>query len=383
MTSDAPGTGSPPRPRITWTGVGMAAVCWLLYALFYAFFIARQSPEAPFAGVLVGQTLFAVVMAAASVPAWWITVRRMDDMHWGWTVAAHAVLGPLYAWGTLTVYLATMEAFFGTTVTSDIRSNFQWILFGNLTVYAVQFAIYHLVRSVQRLRWREQQAAEYAALARERELAALKAQVQPHFLFNTLNSISATVPLAPEQAREMIADLAHLLRHALDSTERHRVPLRDEIAMVRSYLDLEARRFSDRLSVTYAIDASDETLDMPVPPMVLQPLVENAIKHGIAPQARGGTVTLRVKQHNGTLRVCVEDTGVGSSSPNGVSGAVIDGNDAGSHDTPEEGAGVGLPNTARRLTHAFGPEAALHTEAVDPHGFRVWFTLPLDTNHTN
>ena len=168
MDIDIPVTNSPPRPRITWTGVGMAAVCWLLYALFYAFFIARQSPEAPFAGVWAGQTLFAVVMAAASVPAWWITVHRMDHMHWGWTVAAHAVLGPLYAWGTLTVYLATMEAFFGTTVTTDIQSNFQWILLGNLTVYAVQFAIYHLVRSVQRLRWREQQAAEYAALARER-----------------------------------------------------------------------------------------------------------------------------------------------------------------------------------------------------------------------
>lgn len=380
MTSDAPVTGSPPRPRITWTGVGMATVCWLLYALFYAFFVARQSPEAPFVGVLVGQTLFAALMAGASVPAWWITVRRMDDMHWGWTIAVHAVLGPLYAWGTLAAYLASMEALFGPTVTTDIRSNFQWILFGNLTVYAVQFAIYHLVRSVQRLRWREQQAAEYAALARERELAALKAQVQPHFLFNTLNSISATVPLDPEQAREMIADLAHLLRHALDSTECHRVPLRDEIAMARSYLDLEARRFSDRLSVTYQIDAPEAALDTPVPPMVLQPLVENAIKHGIASQAQGGTVTLRVRPHNGALRVCVEDTGAGPSLPNAVPETITGGGETTRHDDSEAETGVGLPNTAKRLTHAFGPEAALHTEPRDPHGFRVWFTLPLDTN---
>jgi signal transduction histidine kinase len=357
----------------------MATVCWLLYALFYAFFIARQEPDAPFAFLFIGQVLYSLIMAVGSLPVWWIAVRKMDTMHWSRTLGAHLVLGPLYGWGVLELYLFLIRGGFGDSA-PQIEANYQWILFGNLTVYAVQFAVYHLVRSVQRLRWREQQAAEYAALARERELAALKAQVQPHFLFNTLNSISATVPLNPEQAREMIADLAHLLRHALDSTERHRVPLRDEIAMARSYLDLEARRFSDRLSVAYHIDAPDDTLDAPVPPMVLQPLVENAIKHGIAPQARGGTVTLRVKQHNDALRVCVEDTGAGPSSPNGVSEAVIDGNDAASHDTPEEGAGVGLSNTAQRLTHAFGPEAALHTEAVDPHGFRVWFTLPLDTN---
>ncbi|PEN05542.1 histidine kinase [Longimonas halophila] len=380
MTSGAPVTGSPSPPRITWPGVGLATVCWLLYTLFYTFFVIRQAPEAPLGGILIGQTLFTILMAAASVPAWWVTVRRMDGMHWGQILAVHAVLGPLYAWGTLSLYLASMEAFFGSAVATDIRSNFQWILFGNLTVYAVQFAIYHLVRSVQRLRWREQQAAEYAALARERELAALKAQVQPHFLFNTLNSISATVPLDPEQAREMIADLAHLLRHALDSTERQRVPLRDEIAMAKSYLDLEARRFSDRLSVAYHIDAPEDALDTPVPPVVLQPLVENAIKHGIAPQARGGTVTLYVKQDTGILRVCVEDTGAGPSSASAVPETIINGNDAAPHTPTEEGAGVGLTNTARRLTHAFGSEAALHTEAVDPHGFRVWFTLPLDTN---
>lgn len=366
MTSASPVSTTPPRPQITWTGVGLAAVCWTLYALFYTFFVVQQSPNAPFAGVLVGQLLFAALMGGASVPVWWITVRRMDDMHWGWTLTAHLLLAPLYAWGVLTVYLASLEALVGPVATTDIRSNFQWIVFGNLTVYAVQFAIYHLVRSVQRLRWREQQAAEYAALARERELAALKAQIHPHFLFNTLNSISATVPVYPEEAREMIADLAHLLRHALDSTNADRVPLRDELAMARAYLDLEARRFSDRLSVTYAFDPTDEALDTPVPPMILQPLVENAIKHGIAPRADGGTVTLAVEGSGETLRVCVEDTGAGP--------------DNGEAPTPDaNGSGVGLSNTAQRLIHAFGPDADLHTEALTPHGFRVWFILPADT----
>ena len=361
-TADSFSTGALPRPRITWTGVGLAAVCWSLYALSYTFFVVRQSPDVPFVGVLIGQVVFAGLLAAASVPAWWITVRTMDDAHWGWTVAAHLVLAPLYAWGTLAAYIAVLDVLIGPVATDDIRANFQWILFGNLTIYAVQFAIYHLVRSVQRLRWREQQAAEYAALARERELAALKAQIHPHVLFNTLNSISATVPIAPEQAREMIADLAHLLRYALDTTNRDRVPLRDELDVARAYLDLEARRFSDRLCVQYDIEPDGDALDTRVPPMIVQPLVENAIKHGIAPRADGGTVTLHVARRNGHLRVSVADTGAGPDT-----------------DAPLDGStGVGLSNTSERLIHAFGPDAALRTAAVDPHGFRVWFDIPHD-----
>lgn len=355
---------APPRPRITWTGVGLAAVCWLLYTLFYTFFVARQSPDAPLLGVFIGQVMFTILMAGASVPVWWLTVRHMDGWHWGKLLGAHAVLGPLYAWGTLAVSMALVEALFGATATTEMRANFQWILFGNLTVYGVQFAMYHLVRSLQRLQWREQQAAEYAALAHERELAALKAQVHPHFLFNTLNSISATVPLRPEQAREMIADLAHLLRYSLDSTKREQVPLRDELDMARAYLDLEARRFCDRLTVRYQIEVPDAALDTPVPPMVLQPLVENAIKHGIAPSAAGGTVTLRVTEHNAKLRVCVSDTGAGlpaSAPADSLASA--------------ETSGVGLANTARRLAHALGPEATLQAEP-QPQGFRAWFAVP-------
>lgn len=356
---------APPRPSITWTGAGLAAACWLLYALFYTFFIARQEPAAPLLSLFIGQTLYSITLGLYSVPVWWITVRQMDRMHWGWVVGAHLLLGPLYSWIGIESYLGLVRSLAGPTAVGEMEANYQWILFGNYTIYAVQFAIYHLVRSVQRLRWREQQAAEYAALARERELAALKAQIHPHFLFNTLNSISATVHVDPEEAREMISDLAHLLRYALDSTDEDTVPLHEEVDFARAYLDLEARRFSDRLQVEYDVGPNRSDLDTPVPPMVLQPLVENAIKHGIGPSADGGTVTLRVARHNGALRVCVEDTGVGPDS------------EAPLANRNDEDSGVGLVNTNRRLTHAYGPEAKLHTEARSPQGFRVWFDVPV------
>jgi len=365
---DAP----PPRPTITWTGVGLAAVCWILYGLFYTFFIARQEPNAPFLGLLLGQLFYSLVLGLWSLPVWWVTVRTMDRVHWGWTLTAHLVLGPAYAWTGLESYLLLFRTWIGPTAVAEMEANYQWILFGNLTIYAVQFAVYHLVRSVQRLRWHEQQAAEYAAVARERELAALKAQINPHFLFNTLNLISATVHTAPEEARNMISALSELLRYALQSTHADSVSLREEVDFVKSYLDLESQRFSDRLEVNYDLAASAEAMDVSVPPMILQPLAENAIKHGISPSAEGGTIALSIDRTNEHLRVCVEDTGVGPDGP-----VLPENGAAPDDDAASSGSGVGLSNTSRRLQHAFGPRAALRTDSIDPHGFRVWFHIPL------
>jgi LytS/YehU family sensor histidine kinase len=265
----------------------------------------------------------------------------------------------------------------GAFVVQEIQASYQWVLLSGGTVYAVQFGAYHLVRSVQRLRWREQQAAEYAALARERELEALKAQVHPHFLFNTLNSISSTVYADPGDAREMIADLAQLLRHSLDSIDCDTVPLRDELEVAASYLSLESHRFSDRLRIDVQIQVPDDVLRAPVPPMVVQPLVENAVRHGVGPMEDGGTIRLCVRRHEDRIRVIVEDDGVG---PDEKEGPITNGQSfesARATASPEAAkGGVGLKNTDERLRRVLGEGSGLHTEAVDPHGFRVWFDVP-------
>ena len=353
-------TPSLPKPRITWTGVGITTGLWVLYTVLLSAVIT-QAEGAPFVGVLIGQSLESLIMALASLPIWWLVVREMDTMHWGWVLAAHLVLAPLYTWGTVEAFIGTARLGAPEGTVETLVSRYPWLLVTHATLYIIQFAIYHLVRNVQRLRLKEQQATELLATAREQELAALKAQVNPHFLFNTLNSISATLKRDPEQAREMIAKLSGMMRYALDGSDRDHVPLRDEIDFTRRYLGLERHRFSDRLEASVAVDADEDALDTPVPPMVLQPLVENALRHGIAPSEEGGTVTVEVTAENDRLDVRVEDTGVGPDGEDPLSA---------SDDS------TGLANTDTRLQHTYGPDAALHTAENDPTGFTVCFSIP-------
>lgn len=351
---------SVPKPRLTGTGIGIVAGLWVLYSLAIALVIT-QAEDAPFAGAWMGQLIEAGILAVGSIPVWLLVIRSMDGMHWGWILGAHLVVAPLYAWGTLELYLRVMALGAPAEVTTALETRYWWILVTHVTLYVIQFAIYHTVRSVKRLRLREQQAAELMARAREQELAALKAQINPHFLFNTLNSISATLRRDPEQAREMIAKLSRLMRYALDSSSTEQVPLRDELDFAERYLALERHRFSDRLETTIEVDADEAVLDMPVPPMLLQPLVENALRHGIAPSERGGTITVRVTTADDRVQIRVADTGVGPDSDAPLSA---------------DSDGMGLANTNDRLTRTFGPDAALRTAENDPSGFVVRFSLP-------
>lgn len=349
-----------PKPQITWRGIGIATGLWLLYTVLLAAIVTRAE-DASFVGAFLGQLFEGLILALASVPVWWLVVRQMDGLHWGWIVTAHLLIVPFYAWGTVEAFIGTARLGAPEETVETLLGRYPWLIVSHGTLYVIQFAIYHLVRNVQRLRMKEQQTTELLATAREQQVAALKAQVNPHFLFNTLNSISATLRRNPEQAREMIAKLSGMMRYALDGSEQDLVPLREEVDFARRYLDLERHRFSDRLEAHVEIEADEETLDTPVPPMVLQPLVENALRHGIAPSEEGGTVTVQVTTENDRIEVRVEDTGVGPEDDDPLSA---------SEDS------TGLSNTSTRLEHTYGPDAALHTAENEPTGFTVWFSVP-------
>jgi len=353
--------GNPSKPRITWPGVIIAGVLWVLYALFYATLVA-QSAKIPYRSALSSMSISTAIMALYTLPAWLLIIREMDALSWPWKIAAHAVVAPIYSVAWFESYVTAFRWVFGQQVLemAQLAENRWWMMSSTFIVYLLQFAIFHVIRSIQRLRDQEKQAAELQNLAREREMAALKAQVNPHFLFNTLNSISAMVTRDPEETRRMIARLAELLRYALDSSERDFVALRDELYFVRSYLEIESKRFGGRLRVEQEI--APETMDVLVPPMILQPLVENAVRHGIAPSEEGGRITLRIRLADGRLLVSVEDTGVG----------VEDGDTRSLTQN-----GVGLRNTDARLRRLFGPEAGLRLEPREPHGFRVSFSIPM------
>lgn len=212
----------------------------------------------------------------------------------------------------------------------------------------------------------EDKLEQQARLLLEARLDALQRQINPHFLFNTLNSIGSLIRLEPELAREMIVKLANILRVLLKKREAF-VPFRDELAFTDDYLAIEVVRFGEKLRVVKEI--APETLDMVVPSMLLQPLIENSIKHGLEPRISGGTVTLRSRMRGGRLLVEVEDDGVGVAPERDVampvSGIVRQGN------------GIGMKNVRERMEVLYGSDAVMEMESRPGRGTRITLEMPV------
>ncbi len=210
----------------------------------------------------------------------------------------------------------------------------------------------------------EQKLEEQARLLLEAKLDALQRQINPHFLFNTLNSITSLVRSKPELAREMIVKLANILRVLLKDREAF-VPFAEELAFTDDYLDIEVVRFGEKLRVVKEI--AEETLGVVVPSMLLQPLIENSIKHGLEPRIDGGTVTLRSRiTRDGRLLVEVEDDGVGMAPGRRQSGEII-----------RPGAGIGMRNVVERMQVLYGDAAEVQIESRPGRGTKVALTMPV------
>jgi sensor histidine kinase YesM len=190
-------------------------------------------------------------------------------------------------------------------------------------------------------RLHEKEVAEERAqkLAAEARLRSLESRIHPHFLFNTLNSISSLIAVNPARAEQIVGRLATLLRVSLDTSSRPLIPLREELAMVESYIDIERVRFGDKLRGHVEVPA--ELQDAKVPPMSVQSLVENAVKHGITPQSGGGECRVTASTEDGTLHIEVQDTGAG-------------------FDLAAIPSGHGLDNLVERLDTLFGAKARLN-----------------------
>lgn len=213
----------------------------------------------------------------------------------------------------------------------------------------------------------ERKLEEQGRLLLEARLDALQRQINPHFLFNTLNSITSLVRSQPELARELIVKLANILRVLLKDREAF-LPLSEELQFTDDYLDIEVVRFGNKLKVVKEI--ADDTLDIVVPGMLLQPLIENSIKHGLEPRISGGTVTLRSRiTDEGRLMVEVEDDGVGmaperdNASP--VSGLV------------SVGTGIGVRNVRERMEVLYGNLASVEINSRPGRGTKVTLLMPI------
>lgn len=208
---------------------------------------------------------------------------------------------------------------------------------------------------------------EQKRLLLEARLDALQRQINPHFLFNTLNSIASLVRFRPEQARELIVKLANILRALLKDHDSY-VLLRDELTFTDDYLGIEVVRFgAEKLRVVKEIDP--ETLDLPVPSMLLQPLIENSIKHGLEPRISGGTITVRSRIEAGRMMIEVEDDGVGIAPGRSRSSGVL------------TGTGIGMKNVRERLEVLFGDAALFDVTSRPGRGTKVTVGIPLREGH--
>ncbi len=237
-----------------------------------------------------------------------------------------------------------------------------WDIYIPLLVYCIQFLILFSVQYHNRTVAAVQRAERLASLAESSELAALKAQVNPHFLFNTFNAISASLPPEQEETRELLAKLADLFRYQVVASQREFVALSGELSFIEDYLSLSQVRMGERLRYHVVCDPGVDT-QTSVPPMLLQPLVENAIVHGLSPKLAGGHVEVRVRSDAEGLHFVVEDDGVGF--------------DESRLPPPDRGGtGVGLNNSRRRLDLMY--QAQLVVSSQIGAGTQIRYTLPLN-----
>jgi len=207
------------------------------------------------------------------------------------------------------------------------------------------------------LRTKERDEAEARRLAAEAQLASIESRVQPHFLFNTLNSIAALVHDDPTGAERMTAQLASLMRSSLDSTSKPLVSLEEELRVVAAYLDIERVRFVNRLR--YTIDVEEEVRMVHVPRLAVQTIVENSVKYAVSPRREGGSIAVRAGAHNGRVEIAVEDDGPG-------------------FDPLTASPGHGLALVRERLAMTLGSDAALRVDSR-PGQSRVAISLPRGT----
>ncbi len=281
-------------------------------------------------------------------------IKRWGWLQLGWAPLLPRVLGLAalmsLAWTTIGygyVYGVLGEAWGSSQISLQLGMVATTI--NGFLLFCGWFSLYFVYHIFERLRHMQMEQFRLATSAKEAELRALKSQVNPHFLFNSLNSLRALIDEDAPRARESVTRLANLLRYSLQSGQQELVPLEEEIRIVEDYLALELIRHEERLRVTWAV--TDEARPLSVPPMLLQTLVENAVKYGISPRREGGEIVISAAVEGSDLHIRVSNPG-DLASPSSEAAAK-----AGSS------TGVGLRNASERLQLLFGERARLSLTA--------------------
>ena len=338
-------------------------LAWTPLAALYAVVLATQ-PRMDVVSALWGAGLSIGSAALLGAGAWWASTKiRYERAHRARFLLVHAALSFVYGVVLTTEIALTIRANASReSYDQFMREAFGWQLLYGIALYGLVVGISYALQAARRLRDEERRAARSEALRIDAELRALRAQLNPHFLFNTLHSITALVRIEPADGERALEQFGTLLRYVLDvNRERsEEVPLEEELGFVRTYLALERLRLGGRLQVTEEIDP--DALECLVLAFSLQPLVENAIKHGISPRAGGGTLRIAANVVGEHLVMEVADDGAGNDASQ-VGGA----------------SGVGLTAVRQRLEARWGTAARMEIVTAPRNGFLVRLTVPAAT----
>lgn len=287
-----------------------------------------------------------------TIPIWYFIFVGLKNKSLVFRLQFHLITCPLYVFLWFNIYRVFAELFdlFYLRGTGKV-----WDIYIPTLFYFLQFGFFHAYEYWQNFQLqtiKEQKLKEAAQIA---EINNYKAQLQPHFLFNTLNSINSTLTKDNEPARELIAKLADTFRFAMKINNKEMIPLKEEIEFNKTCLELEQARFSDRLKVIYNIDES--LINQLIPPMILQPIIENAIKHGISKSVEGGEISISIQKEGDKMVFEIADTGFGLSENN------------------EKSTGLGLSNSRKRLALMYNENLILKENF--PKGAKVVFSIPI------
>jgi two-component system LytT family sensor kinase len=368
MTTPA-GHPAPAPTRLRGRVAVGVAVAWVVIGIVMG---AQASLGAALSGAeptpLATAITFALVQTVPWIPVTWAVIAlaiRFPVTRAGWrrVILVHlaAAVGLAFAANALVVlgYWIVSGSFQSLAVL--IREGARWMalrLHIGLMIYAAILAITQAVRYYRQTQDSELRLARLEGQLARARLQALNAQMRPHFLFNTLHTIGQLWRSGKADDAEVALDhLGSLFHKVHHSTNEFEVPLGDELAMVREYLAIESARFRDRLRAV--VKAPDDVLDWMVPPLILQPLVENAVRHGLSAASTAGTIEVTATRHNGHLRLRVRDDGPGMAAA-----------------TPQPGSGTGLANTRERLAQLYGVDGRLEIRSDPATGTTVTVTIP-------
>jgi two-component system LytT family sensor kinase len=354
------------RMRLKW---GWYWGIWALMGLYMTTWDMAVYPSAPILRLLVMNLLQNGIWGLLGLFLLWLANRRpIEAFTWSqwrnWSLHLLASIA-VAALGLFLAYVVSLlvqsadwkEPMTMAMVIKGLPRFYRSYFHTNLLFMWAVVAAFHGLRIYRKYKAREVEAAQLETRFAEAQNLALRMQLQPHFLFNTLNSISALVHANPDGADDMISRLGDFLRMTLDASPDHMVPLRKELAFIQAYLAIEQVRFQDRLRID--LDVPPELQDLRVPSLILQPLVENALKHGLSDRPGVGTLSLRARRDSAALVLEVQDDGEG----------YVPGRE-----------GVGLANVRSRLGLVYKGRHRMDIFGAPGRGTLIILRLPLDSN---